>query len=63
MIALSKWTAKRVSDSITIEGVDAETGRPVKVTGVGLIQSGDPSPIAIGRIKGLAGEQSITLQP
>ncbi len=63
MIVLSKWSAKRVSAWITIEGVDATSGRPVKVTKVGAIESGDPHPTARGYIKGMGGDQRIVLRP
>lgn len=63
MIVLSRWTARRVGPGITIEGVDSTTDRPLKVTNVGAIRSGDPDPVASGYVKGLSGEQPITLKP
>lgn len=62
-IAVTKWTARRVGSGITIEGVDVETGRPVKVTNVAVILSASPFPLASGYVRGLDGEQDVTLRP
>jgi hypothetical protein len=46
MRKLKNWTAKRAGGRITIDGVDAETGKPVKVAGVDTIDPSSTNPIA-----------------
>lgn len=46
MRRLKNWTAKRAGGRITIDGVDAETGKPVKVAGVDTIDPSETNPIA-----------------
>lgn len=46
MRKLRNWTAKRAGGRITIDGVDGDTGAPVKVVGVENIKPGEDRPIA-----------------
>lgn len=46
MKQLKNWTARRAGGRITINGVDAQTGNPIKVVGVDTIEAGSPFPIA-----------------
>lgn len=46
MKKLKMWTARRAGGRITINAVDAETGKPFKVVGVDSIEAGQPNPIA-----------------
>jgi hypothetical protein len=47
MRILRNWKARRAGGRITISGVDASTGEPVKVAGVDAIEPGEDGPIAI----------------
>jgi hypothetical protein len=46
MQKLKNWTAKRAGGRITINAVDADTGKPVKVVGVDKIESTSEGPFA-----------------
>jgi hypothetical protein len=58
---VTNWTARRSGAAMVIEGINPETGVPVRVTGVHEIKGASPNPNAEGNIRG-QGRSIVTLR-